>query len=94
MLICLGRSRGSADVNVDSRDLYRMSLDGDGASHMESNPQGQHEDDKEEQREGPRCKSFDRFHQSGCASGRGFGFRARRSTFLKKGGVVQIWRET
>jgi hypothetical protein len=40
MLICLGRSRGSADVNVDSRDLYRMSLDRDGASHMESNPQG------------------------------------------------------
>jgi hypothetical protein len=65
-----------------------------GASHIESNPQGQQEDDKEEQRQGLRCKSFDRFHQSGCASGRGSGFRARRSSFLKKGGVVQIWRET
>ena len=91
MLICPGRSRGSANVNVDPRDFYRMSLDRDGASHMESNPQGQHEDDKEEQRQGPRCKSFDRFHQSGNASGRGFGFGARRSIFLKKGGIVQIW---
>src|SRR5271166_264065 len=56
MLICLGRSRGRADVNVYPRNLYRMSLDRDGASRMESNPQGQHEDDKEEQQQGGHFK--------------------------------------
>jgi len=81
MLICFGRSRGGTDVNVNPRDLYWMSLDRDGASDMKSNPQGQHEDDKEEQRQRFRFKGFEEFHQNGRASGFWFGLEAPGAPF-------------
>ena len=76
MLTFPGKSRGRAGVNFNSRDFYMrdMNRDGTGDVDRESdaescNADGEDNDRNEEQRQGTCCKSFEEFHQSGCAFG-------------------------
>lgn len=63
-------------MNFNRRDFYMrdMNRDRTGDVDRESDAKsrdsdGEDNDRNEEQRQGPSCKSFEEFHQSGCAAG-------------------------
>ena len=60
-------------MNFNRRDFYMRDVNRDGAGDVnrESDAESRDSDgeDNDRQWQGTRCKSFEEFHQSGCAAG-------------------------